>query len=65
MNELEALIRALGVRPVRVPDLGEPYRLYLRSRVALVDADATTEDWDGLYGMVLAAMPRLEEAATR
>ena len=51
------LISALGVRPVRVPDLGEPYRLYVRSQTALVDADAGAADWDRLYGAVLASIP--------
>lgn len=51
------LISALGVRPVRVSNLGEPYRLYVRSQTALVDTDADAADWDRLYGTVLAAIP--------
>lgn len=57
------LISALGVRPVRVPDLGEPFRLYVRSRTALVDTDADATDWDRLYSAVLATLPALMEAA--
>ena len=51
------LISALGVRPVRVANLGEPYRLYTRSQTALVDTGATAADWDRLYGAVLATIP--------
>src|SRR5699024_8810377 len=53
------LISALGVRPVRVPRLGEPFRLYVRSRTALVDTDATASEWDRLCSVVLASMPEL------
>lgn len=54
---LMRLISALGVRPVRVPDLGEPFRLYVRSRTALIDTGAGAGDWDRLYSAVLETIP--------
>lgn len=60
---LVQLIAALGVRAVRVSGLGEPYRLYVRSGTALVDADASAQEWDELYSTVLAALPEISRSA--
>lgn len=44
MTELEALIAALGIRPVRMFDLGVPSLLLGSRGIMLIDAQLSEED---------------------